>query len=69
MFRYRSADHWIDVFRETYGPTLKAFEALDARGKAALTEDLKELIGDFNASRRGDVVIPSEYLEVVIEKR
>lgn len=69
MFRYRTADHWIDVFRETYGPTLKAFEALDARGKAALTEDLKELIGDFNASKRGDVVIPSEYLEVVVEKR
>lgn len=69
MFRYKTADHWIDVFRETYGPTLKAFEALDARGKAALTEDLKELIGDFNASKRGDVVIPSEYLEVVVEKR
>ena len=30
MFRYRSAQHWIDVFKTYYGPLLKAFAALDA---------------------------------------
>ena len=30
VFRYRSAQHFLDVFREYYGPMLKAFEALNA---------------------------------------
>ena len=29
MFRYRSAQHLLDVFRTFYGPMLKAFAALD----------------------------------------
>ncbi len=33
-FRYRSAEHWIEVFRTYYGPTHKAFGALDAAGQA-----------------------------------
>ena len=33
-FRYRSAAHWVQVFRDYYGPTHKAFAALDAAGPA-----------------------------------
>ncbi len=69
MFRYKNADHWIDVFRDTYGPTLKAFEALDAKGKEALTADLRALLAEFNVSKGADLVVPGEYLEVVITKR
>ena len=39
-FRYRSAQHWIDLFRTYYGPLLKAFEALDAGRQRALAGDL-----------------------------
>lgn len=35
-FRYRSPEHFVDVFRSYYGPTHKAFAALDADGQAAL---------------------------------
>jgi ubiquinone/menaquinone biosynthesis C-methylase UbiE len=69
MFRYRSPQHFLDVFREYYGPMLKAFEALDAAGRKALASDLIDLIGRFNKSGDDTMVVPSEYLEVVITKR
>src|SRR5260221_8969375 len=29
-FRYRSPEHWLEIFKNYYGPVLKAFAALDA---------------------------------------
>ena len=48
VFRYRSAEHWLEVFRTYYGPVLKAFAALDAEGQAGLARDLTELLQRFN---------------------
>jgi len=69
MFRYRSAAHWIDVFRTWYGPVHKAFAALPAEGQARLDADLHELIAEFNEGGDGTMVVPAEYLEIVITKR
>ncbi len=69
VFRYRSAQHFLDVFREYYGPMLKAFEALNAADRKALSQDIVELIGRFNKSGDGSMVVSSEYLEVIITKR
>jgi ubiquinone/menaquinone biosynthesis C-methylase UbiE len=69
IFRYRSAQHWIDVFRSYYGPVLKTFAALPADGQAALLADITALIGRFNTAKDGTIVVPGEYLEVVIVKR
>lgn len=69
VFRYRSPDHWLDVFKTFYGPMLKAFAALDADGQAALKRDLLALAGEFNHADDGTVVVHSEYLEAVITKR
>ncbi len=30
VFRYRSPEHWLDIFKTYYGPLLKTFAALDA---------------------------------------
>ncbi|HZP70738.1 MAG TPA: class I SAM-dependent methyltransferase [Pseudolabrys sp.] len=68
-FRYRSAEHFVDVFRTFYGPTLKAFAALEIRQQNALERDLYDLIGRMNKADDGTMVVPSEYLEVVIMKR
>lgn len=68
-FRYRSPEHWLDVFRTFYGPVLKAFAALDGTGQAALADDLLALISRFNVAKDGTMVAPSEYLEVVVTKR
>jgi ubiquinone/menaquinone biosynthesis C-methylase UbiE len=69
VFRYRSAQHFLDVFREFYGPMLKAFEALNAAGRKALSRDIIELIGRSNKSGDKSMVVPSEYLEVIVTKR
>ncbi len=66
MFRYRSAQHFLDMFRSYYGPMLKAFEALDAAGRTALARDIIDLVGRFNVSGNDVMVVPGEYLEVVV---
>jgi hypothetical protein len=67
VFRYQSPAHFIDVFRRFYGPTFKAFGALDGEGQARLTADLTGLIDRFNR-RKASCVVPSEYLEIVIDR-
>jgi len=68
-FRYRSPEHFLDVFKSYYGPMLKAFAALDATNQQGLRNDLLALIGKMNRADDGTMVVPSEYLEVVITKR
>jgi len=68
-FRYRSASHWIQVFRDYYGPTHKAFAALDSVGQRALEADITALLERHNVAGNESLVAPGEYLEVVITKR
>jgi ubiquinone/menaquinone biosynthesis C-methylase UbiE len=68
VFRYRSPAHWLEVFKGYYGPLLKAFAALPPAGQAALEADVRALIARFNRSGDGTVVVPSEYLEIVVTK-
>jgi ubiquinone/menaquinone biosynthesis C-methylase UbiE len=65
-FRYRSAEHWVDIFRTWYGPVHKAFAALPESQRPALESDLIDLIGRFNRADDATMVVPSEYLECVI---
>jgi ubiquinone/menaquinone biosynthesis C-methylase UbiE len=68
-FRYRSPTHFLETFRTYYGPTLKAFAALDEEGQQALRDDIFGLIGRMNRAVDGTMVVASEYLEIVIVKR
>ena len=65
VFRYRSAQHWLDTFRTFYGPTLKAFAALGDEGKALETE-LLDLATRSNTATDGTLRIPSDYLEAIV---
>lgn len=69
VFRYLSAEHFIEHFRSYYGPMHKAFSSLGPDGRGALESDLKELIGGWNVSGDETAVLPSDYLEVVAVKR
>jgi len=69
VFRYRSPEHWLDVFRTYYGPLLKTFAALEPAAQSGLRRDLMQLIGQFNRARDGSMVVPSEYLGIVITRR
>jgi hypothetical protein len=68
-FRYRSPEHFVEVFKNYYGPMLKAFAALDETNQRGLGNDLLTLIGRMNRAEDGTMVVPSEYLEIVITKR
>lgn len=69
VFRYKSPKHWVDIFRTLYGPVVTAFAAIDPEARKALEADLYVLLDTFNIATDGTLVIPSEYLEVVITKK
>jgi len=59
----------VDVFRTWYGPVHKAFAGLSSDGQKRLEQDLISLVNDFNSSGDSTMVVPSEYVEVVIVKK
>ena len=68
-FRYKSPAHWVEIFRNFYGPANRAFAALDAAKQAALESDLIALLDRANRGGANTLIVPSEYLEVVVTKR
>ena len=69
VFRYKSPKHWVEIFRNYYGPVVKAFAAIDPQAREALEADLYALLDTSNVADDGTLVVPGEYLEVVITKR
>jgi ubiquinone/menaquinone biosynthesis C-methylase UbiE len=69
VFRFKSPKHWVEVFRNYYGPVMKAFAAIDPKAQEALEADLLALLDKFDVARDGTLVVPSEYLEVIVTKR
>jgi SAM-dependent methyltransferase len=67
-FRYRSPQHWVDVFRAYYGPMHKAFAALPADRQAALEQDLLALLRGADRGGANGLVVEGEYLETVITR-
>lgn len=65
-FRYRSAEHFLHVFKTFYGPTHKAFAALDAEAGAALERDILALTKEHDIGGGRGLVVPSEYAEIVV---
>ena len=67
-FRYKSPAHWLEVFKSFYGPMNRAFAALDAAKQAELQSDVIALLDRMNRSNSETLIVPSEYLEVVVTK-
>ena len=68
VFRYRSPEHWLAVFRGFYGPVLKAFEATDAARRVELQQEMLALADRFNRADDGTMAVPGEYQQVVITR-
>lgn len=66
VFRYRSAQDWLDTFRTFYGPTVKAFAAVDGNERTAFERELLDLADAHNTATDGTLRVPSDYLEVVV---
>ena len=67
-FRYRSPAHWLEVFKSFYGPMNRAFAALDAAKQAELQADVIALLERTNRGGSQTLIVPGEYLEVVVTK-
>lgn len=59
----------VEFFRTYYGPTHKAFAALDTDGQAALSRDLERLWSEYNRAPSDGTHVESEYLEVMAVRR
>jgi SAM-dependent methyltransferase len=68
-FRYRSPEHFVDVFRAFYGPVHRAFAALEREAQDRLEHDMLDLVDEMNVSKDATMVVPGEYLEIVVIKR
>ncbi|MGN6516148.1 MAG: class I SAM-dependent methyltransferase [Rhizomicrobium sp.] len=68
VFRYKSPRHWLEIFRTYYGPVVKTFAAIDPPAQKALEMDIMVLLDKFNIARDGTLVLPGEYLEVVVTR-
>ena len=69
MFRYRSAEHWLEHFAAYYGPVVMTLKALDQEKQAAFTRDVLSLLESRNRAKDGTLVVPSEYLEAIAVRR
>jgi SAM-dependent methyltransferase len=67
-FRYASPAHWLDVFKTYYGPTNRAFAALDGAKQVALEADITALLASMNRGGPDTLIVPSAYMEAVITK-
>ena len=67
-FRYRSSAHFVEVFRTWYGPVHKAFAALTPDKAAKLERELRDLLDGLNEGGANSLVVPSEYLEIVVTR-
>jgi ubiquinone/menaquinone biosynthesis C-methylase UbiE len=68
-FRFRSPEEFTEFFRLVYGPTLKAFAALQGEAQKALERDLVELARRTNRLENNAVAIPATYLEAIATRR
>jgi ubiquinone/menaquinone biosynthesis C-methylase UbiE len=68
-FRYRSPDHFINVFVNLYGPVHKAFAVLETSGQESLRNEIMALVEMFNVATDGTMIVPAEYVEVVVTKK
>ena len=68
VWRFHSAEHMLEFFRDSYGPTQVAFGALDEDGQKALAADLLAVYAKHNRADDGTLVAPSAYVEVVAVK-
>jgi ubiquinone/menaquinone biosynthesis C-methylase UbiE len=65
IFRFRSPDHWLEVFRTYFGPVNKAFERVGPEGEEALAADLRQMLEDANDAGDRGLRFGGEYLEVI----
>jgi SAM-dependent methyltransferase len=68
-FRFPSAERLVEFFRLWYGPTLKAFAALEGEAREELGEELVALADRYDRLGADAIAIPATYIESVAVRR
>jgi ubiquinone/menaquinone biosynthesis C-methylase UbiE len=68
-FRYASAAHMLQIFRDYYGPVHKAFAALSPDAARTLEQEMLQTLERLNTAGPDSLVVPGEYLEVIVTRR
>jgi SAM-dependent methyltransferase len=70
-WRFRTAEDFVEFFRTWYGPTVKAFAAVEGDAREALERDLVELARRWDrlGGGSGAIAIPAAYTEAVAVTR
>lgn len=67
LFRYRSNQHWIEVFSTWFGPIMQVLDKLDETGRTGFLGELDDILNRFNRSGDDSLMVSADYLEVVID--
>lgn len=62
---FRSPEHYIDFFRDYFGPIQAAFEAVGPEGEQALRNDLEAVLAKLSVGDQDALVVEPEYLQVI----
>jgi SAM-dependent methyltransferase len=62
---FRSMDHYLEIFRNYFGPIKLAFDRVGPEGEAALEADLREQLEKCNTAGDRAFVLEPEYLQVL----
>ena len=68
LFRFRSNQHWIDVFGKWFGPIMRLRENLSDERYEQFRAELNDNLDRFNRSDDETLLLSADYLEVVIIK-
>jgi ubiquinone/menaquinone biosynthesis C-methylase UbiE len=66
---YLSPEHAVEVFKSYFGPTQKAFQALDPAGQEGMHKELVEIFSANNQAKDGTVHVECEYLQVLARRK
>jgi len=68
VFRYRSPGHWMQQFKDHFGPTRMTFALLPPELSETLERELLTIWPPLNRATDGSLVAPVQYLEAIVTK-
>lgn len=68
-FRSPSAAHWVEFMKAHFGPAINAFQHSSPDAQRQLSEEMANLVTEFNRSPNSTILSESEYLDIVATRR
>ena len=68
-FRSLSPSHWVEFMKTYFGPAIRAFQHSPSDAQEALSNEMTELMREYNRSSNGTALGESEYLGLLVATR